>query len=407
MDKPRITAGVCTQEGELSTFYSFERSAARSGVLSNMAWLLAGRRHGSAPVLMVDWDLAAPGLHRLFGSAGARPGLLELFEACRTQVDALVRAGAPGADADALARQVLAAVDWQAYVERVDPARPLYLLRAGCFDASYGARAAQLDWDALFLACPALFRQWRLQLAQVFRHVFIDAPCGRSAAVSVCTTLLPDKIVGVFTPGARSLDGLCGMLARAIDYRCSHEDEQRPLLLYPLPCAPASLGGEQRNAWRRGASAAVPGYQGVLEALMQASYGRPELSLESWFDHIGLLHLAPPDNDRPMPEHATGRAATERTLLAMLDWFDDNYFPWQSHAELALLRAIGSALAGFQGGATPVSAAVVQFPALRPQVRPGARTAPGASSRRDRAGVRVDAELASDAIMEAPGAGPR
>jgi hypothetical protein len=400
MDKPRITPGPCTQEGELTTFYASEPSAARSLVLSNMAWLLAGRGPGGAPVLMVDWDLAAPGLHGLFGGAGERPGLLELFEACRAQMDVSLRAGAH--DADALACAVLAAVDWPAYIEQVDPVRPLYLLRAGRFDASYGERAARLDWDALFHACPALFRQFRLQLAQAFRHVFIDAPGGRSAAVSVCTTLLPDKIVGLFTPDAHSLDGLCGMLARAVDYRCSHEDEQRPLLLYPLPSAPAGLDSEQRDAWRRGDAA--PGYQGVLEALMQSSYGRPELSLESWFDFIQLQH--------PAPDDVMDRIAAERMLLTLLEWFGDNYFPWQSHAELALLRAIGTALASFQGAVppAPAPAAVVQFPALRPLARPGTRTAgtaPAALPQRSSVTAGRDDERCRDAVMVAPGTGPR
>jgi hypothetical protein len=364
MDNPRTTPGALGATGELTTFYANEGGAARSGVLANMAWLLAGR-HGSVPVLMIDWDLASPGLDGMFGATAGRPGLLELFEACRAQLD---RIGNDGTPPDALARRVLAAVDWQRYVEPVDSDRPLYLLRAGRFDAHYGERAAGLDWDGLFHACPALFREFRILLAQAYRHVFIAAPGGRSAAVSVCTSLLPDKIVGLFTQGAGSLDGLCGVLQRAIDYRCSHEEEQRPLLLYPLPCAPASVDAERLLAWRHGVG--QPGYQATLETLMQASYGRPDVSLESYFDHLQV-------------QHTEGRSDPQ-ALLSLLDWFDESYFPWQPRSELALLRAIGAALASFQGvsdlpdpatrpaRARPAQpsalAGQVQFPALRPLV---------------------------------------
>jgi hypothetical protein len=166
---------------------------------------------------------------------------------------------------------VLGALDWDDYIERVDDSRPLYLMRAGRFDDSYGERVDRLDWDALFCACPALFRHFAAQLGQRFAHVLVDCRSGRSAAASVCTALLPDKLVALFSPDPRSLDGLRGVIARAFEYRCSHEDEQRPLLVYPVP-APIEAGFENVRA---GVSArctmprrcdGARGYQAALES---------------------------------------------------------------------------------------------------------------------------------------------
>src|SRR5829696_7615454 len=49
--------------GKIVTFYSYKGGTGRSMHLANVAWILAsnGKR-----VLMVDWDLEAPGLHRYF-----------------------------------------------------------------------------------------------------------------------------------------------------------------------------------------------------------------------------------------------------------------------------------------------------------------------------------------------------
>jgi len=49
--------------GEIITFYSYKGGTGRSMALANVAWVLAsnGRR-----VLVIDWDLEAPGLHRYF-----------------------------------------------------------------------------------------------------------------------------------------------------------------------------------------------------------------------------------------------------------------------------------------------------------------------------------------------------
>ena len=333
MDKPCPSSGAVAGAGVVTTYYADDSCAARTLALANMAWRLSGAAipgpRAGVPVLMIDWNLAAPGLHHLFGGAGTRPGLLEFFTACRAQLAALAH-GNTAADSDELARQVLAAVDWRAYIEPAAAGRPLYLMRAGRVDTSFGARAAQLDWHALFQACPALLRQWRAQMAQAFRHVLIDAPGARSAAVSVCTSLLPDRIVGLFTPAQSSLDALCGVMRRAIAYRCSHEEEQRPLLLYPLPCAPAGADRAALAAWRHGARGAA-GYQAVLEQLMQEIYGRTQLALDSYCDHV---LLAPADEG-----HGTGAGPA---LQALLDWAGEGHFPWQTRAELSALHTHAS-----------------------------------------------------------------
>jgi tetratricopeptide (TPR) repeat protein len=348
MEINRITLPPITAPGEVTTFYSFESGTARSVALSNMAVLLAGRQNATVPVLMIDWDTESPGLHHYFNQQEEHAGLLEYFQACREHLHTLGR-GPGAADDAALARQVLEAVDWEPYVERVDQSRPLYLMRAGRFDDSYGERADQMDWDGLFTACPALFRCFGEHLARRFRHVLVDARSGRSAAVSVCTTLLPRKLVALFTPNRRSLEGLAGVVTRAVEYRVSHEDEQRPLLVYPLPSSIDSADCERRIQWRRGdPHKGVSGYQPVLEKLLRTSYGMSQLSLDSYLDEVQLQQT----NAMSSGEHLAGGAEREgdrfsltRTFETLLDWVADGHFPWQSHAEVALLDAIAAARA--------------------------------------------------------------
>jgi MinD-like ATPase involved in chromosome partitioning or flagellar assembly len=106
MELNRITLPPITAPGEVTTFYSFESGTARSVALSNMAVLLAGRHNATVPVLMIDWDTESPGLHHYFDQREEHGGVLEYFEACRDQLQALGR-GPAGADDAALARQVL------------------------------------------------------------------------------------------------------------------------------------------------------------------------------------------------------------------------------------------------------------------------------------------------------------
>ena len=50
-----------TSRGEIATFYSYKGGTGRSMLVANTGWLLASAGYH---VLMVDWDLEAPGLHR-------------------------------------------------------------------------------------------------------------------------------------------------------------------------------------------------------------------------------------------------------------------------------------------------------------------------------------------------------
>jgi len=365
MEITRITLPPITAPGEVTTFYSFESGTARSVALSNMAMLLAGRQNATVPVLMIDWDIESPGLHHYFDQqgqaqgAGQQPGVLEYFAACQEHLR-LVQRTTPGLDDAALALRVLEAVDWEPYVERVDQSRPLYLMRAGCFDDSYGERADRMDWDGLFAACPAFFRSFGEHMVRQFRHVLIDARSGRSAAVSICTTLLPRKLVALFTPNQRSLEGLAGVVNRAIEYRCSHEDEQRPLLVYPLPCSVDSADCERRLQWRRGeVHKGVGGYQPTLEKLLRQTYGMAQISLDSYFDEVQLQQtssMSSGDHLAASPERGGDRFSLTRTFEVLLDWVAEGHFPWQSRAEIALLDNIAAARAlSIDGIATAVS----------------------------------------------------
>ena len=50
-------------DGKIVTFYSFKGGTGRTMALANVAWILASN---GLKVLVVDWDLDSPGLHRYF-----------------------------------------------------------------------------------------------------------------------------------------------------------------------------------------------------------------------------------------------------------------------------------------------------------------------------------------------------
>ncbi|WP_306396691.1 tetratricopeptide repeat protein [Telluria beijingensis] len=393
MDQQGFPLQPLAQPGAVTSFYAYEGGAARNAVLAALALQLADGPD-AAPVLVIDWDLEAPALHRHFAlpadeatapatmpalapppslvpwpspasvqpddDAGeqARPGLLDFFEACRARLQSTAGRG------DELAERVIDAAGWQAYIERADGRRPLYLLRAGRFDGSYAERASRLDYPALFDACPGLFRRFAARLAQHFGHVLVAVGAGRSAAVSVCSSLVPDRLVGLFTPAPGSIEGIEGVLRRALDYRCTHEDEQRPLLFYPLACTADGARSDPHARWRRGdARHGLPGYQPRFEVLLRASYGWSRVDLDSWFDENQLaladaLSTAGPSGDR---------RALARHAALLAEWLAPGRFPWQSLPEIRLRAAVaqarrmGAAASGDDIGAPPLAEHLVRL----------------------------------------------
>ena len=60
--------------GRIVTFYSYKGGTGRSMALANFAWIQAA---SGKKVLVIDWDLEAPGLHRYFRPFLVDPDLFE------------------------------------------------------------------------------------------------------------------------------------------------------------------------------------------------------------------------------------------------------------------------------------------------------------------------------------------
>lgn len=333
MELNRISLPPLSVPGEVMTFYAGAGEAVTSAALSNIALLLASRRRATTPVLMVDWDVATPGLCAHSGTDPSLAGLHDLFAECAT---VLAELGNPrGAPHDtALATRVLEAVGWQDYLVRADDARQLYLIGPG--DPS-----RRVDWAGLHAACPALYRVFASQLCCSFEHVLVNARGGSSPETRICTTLLPGKLVGLFTPSPGSLDALAGTLLEAAAYRRSHEEAQGVWQVYPLPCEADASDSARREAWRRGEPRrGQPGYQAELEKLLRGCYGMRDISLDSYFDEVMLQH---DDAGRIPPAHRGDRLSLQRSCEALLHWAEEGAPAWRSRQEVSLLREIAQA----------------------------------------------------------------
>ena len=328
--------------GELITFYSYKGGTGRTMALANAAYLLA-KAYPQGRVLAVDWDLEAPGLHRYFrgysrtaeGQPQAltteewqqAPGLIELFTAMRHQLG-----GSNVGSSEDEAQRVLDGISFHRFVHETDVAG-LDVLKAGRFDEGYGERVITFSWEDLHNRSPHLIRAFGQLLATKYRYVLVDSRTGITDTSGICTSILPDKLVLVFTPNRQSLFGAIEMGRRAAQYRLQ-TDDLRSLILYPLPARIEASEPVLRDWWRLGnADADIPGYQPLFETLFRELYALEECALDAYFTEVQVQHV---------PRFAYGeeiaarvesgdRLSLTRSLEAFLERLVGQRTPWVSN----------------------------------------------------------------------------
>src|SRR5216684_6725493 len=199
---------------QVITFYSYNGGAGRSTALANVACLLAKRCPPERGVLMVDWDLESPSLHRFFhdkvknwtgpaedveAKLDHHPGLLNLF----VELDALIPKSSPGAPPSG---DIFKRVQPERFIIPTD-IPSLSMLKAGCFDGYYFSAVSGFHWSALHERAPWLIGSLLEYWARRYSFVLIDSTSGVSDMSGLCSMMLPDKLVTAFTPSRQSLLG--------------------------------------------------------------------------------------------------------------------------------------------------------------------------------------------------------
>jgi eukaryotic-like serine/threonine-protein kinase len=272
--------------GQVITFYSYKGGTGRSMAVANVGCILASR---GQRVLLVDWDLEAPGLHRFFidprQTASLSSGLIDLFVAFLDVAGNPLTCGVKYQDV----RDICAAVTWQTYVSPTSTPG-VSLLTAGRIDASYNETVRSFSWEKLFRLAPSLIPALADEWAADFDYVLVDSRTGVTDTGAICTSLVPEKLVIVFTPAMQSLSGGLVIAERAVEYR-RHSVDLRPLGIFPLPSRVDLSETTRRHLWRYGDQQGFNGYQSMFESMLGRVYGT-DCSLQEYFDSVEIPHCA-------------------------------------------------------------------------------------------------------------------
>ena len=339
---------------EVITFYSYKGGTGRTMALANVACLLGRELGDGQRVLAIDWDLEAPGLHYFFdslnhGRCGAQPGVVELFTKLNSSLPDLNVDGQDDSAADQfIDSTIVTNFIYKSRVTNVD------VMPAGVLDESYQPRLAKIDWEGMYARCPAIYRAFARRLSRDYAVVLVDSRTGLTDISGICTALLPDKLIVVFTPNRQSLAGVESLIERATQYRRASKD-LRSLLVYPVPSRIDNQLEKLRSLWRYGDSTeGVIGFQPQFEAIFRDIYALPDCDMSAYFEEVQIQYS---------PEHAYGesiavldpaskdRFSISRSYQALVDWLCASATPWERPDQALARRHLEWLLAQEESGA--------------------------------------------------------
>jgi hypothetical protein len=233
-------------EGKIVTFYSYKGGTGRTMALANTAWILASN---GLKVLVVDWDLDSPGLHRFFhpfldrAKTTAAPGIIDIITDYAWA--ATRKEDRPG--------------DWHLPYARItrhaEPIRwphfpdggTLAFVSAGRQNRDYASAISAIDWDNFYdrLGGGQFFDALRADMKANYDYTLIDSRTGLSDIADICTVHLPDILIDCFTLSDQSIEGAAAV-ARSIDERY----RARNIRIFPVPMRIDDAEKEKLDAGR-------------------------------------------------------------------------------------------------------------------------------------------------------------
>ena len=210
-------------KGKIITFYSFKGGMGRSMALANVAALLS--RWGMR-VLVIDWDLEAPGIECFFESVSKgirserkrQSGVVEMIGSF----------------------QSTGSLQWREAIMHVQirpDSEPIDIMTAGRSDGSYIRRLQAIDWENLFSEgglgnyLDEIRREW----LDEYDYVLIDSRTGISDIGGITTILFPDILVLFFTTTNQSVDGVNDVMKRALKSQSRLPFDRTRLIGIPVP----------------------------------------------------------------------------------------------------------------------------------------------------------------------------
>jgi cellulose biosynthesis protein BcsQ len=301
-------------QGEILTFYSINMGVGRSMALDSIAWMLANR---GKRVLVVDWDLDNPSVHKFFTTSendGRRlelsPGLIDLCWEL-----SLVARGSqelPILDAESEIIDLFLPAHITSLGYRFNAKGRLDIMPAGQPGRRFNTRVRYFSWSEFYdrLNGAEILSVIFDRMATAYDYVLVDSPSGRINSSLRFSLLRSDRFVLCFTLDDDSITATARVAAR-IKSRMG-----TAVRLYPVPMRVESTEMEKLNLRRSKARQLFAPYLAHL----------PHGSERRYWDEVESMEIPYYKYDRKLPptvesadDPKTITASYERLITYLTD----------------------------------------------------------------------------------------
>jgi len=385
-------SGAPKEPGRIITFYSYKGGTGRSMALANVAWIIASNGYR---VLVVDWDLEAPGLHRYLAPFLLDPDLVEsdgVIDIVSNYVTALMTPPVPPASesdtAPAAASPTAGAAPQSAssggdgaaqdlhepyanvlrYATSLTWRFPVHEGRQGWIDfvpagrqgASYGSRMNAFSWVNFYdrLGGGGFIEALKQRMKEEYDYVLIDSRTGVSDTSGVCTVQLPDVLAVCFTLNRQSVEG-AGAVAASVQAARQNASGAAPLRVFPIPTRVEKAEKEKLDlAHEAAADQFAPVLAHVDESKWKQYWGDVEVLYEPFYAYEEVLATF----RDPIGHPASMLASMERVASWLTDGRVTSLVPAEEgERQRALARYARQARKTRPRGALSSSEAELQF----------------------------------------------
>lgn len=206
--------------GQIITFYSYKGGVGRSMALANIGYELARKGHKT---LLVDWDLEAPGLERYFSNFKIKSrsdlGLIHLLKNIKE----------------------IGETNYKQFIWEIEinSKRKIDLLTSGrtANSSEYSGILQKFNWDDFFTENKGglFLENLRNNWLKDYDFVLIDSRTGLTDSSGICTILMPDILIAMFTANLQSLFGIRDIVNFINGARQRLDVDRMALTILPIP----------------------------------------------------------------------------------------------------------------------------------------------------------------------------
>ena len=209
---------------KIITFYSYKGGVGRTMALANIGVVLSKWGY---KVLLVDWDLEAPGLENFFyehnennKNISSAKGLIDILSSYMSNNKKLV--------------------NWKNCITPISIEQnfnPIHLITAGKRDENYSKRLREFNVNEFYEKHQGgrQLENLREQFLESYDYVLIDSRTGVTDFGGICTIQFPDILVLFYTPTMQSMKGVKDIAYKAVQAQMNIPFDREKLLTFPIP----------------------------------------------------------------------------------------------------------------------------------------------------------------------------